>query len=340
MTLRWGTPYNDLMASPHKLFQDITAGKFKPAYYFFGAEDYRITEAEKFVARQFLPHLQLTTNYRRLDGKKIRTADLIAELSNFPMLGEKQVFVITDFQSYKPTEINRILALLNPPDPNRIVVFSSPSSKTPKKKSTFFTAVSAVTETVEFPRLTLQEATGQISTRLQKEGISIDPDALRHLTELVCGNKGALEAELAKLTNFKSKGESISLDDIKRVSAGYEVYNIFELADVVVAGQTPLVLKMIKSLLAEGTSPGTLTMLLGQHFVSLYLVKNGKRPLGRRDFLTYKFRQQAQKYDNYRLESIIITIAAADAQLRHQEFSPDMTLEMLAVELAGEKRQS
>lgn len=328
------------MASPHKLFQDITDGTFKPAYYFFGAEDYRITEAEKFVARQFLPHLQLTTNYRRLDGKKTRTADLIAELSNFPMLGEKQVFVITDFQSYKPTEINRILALLKPPDPNRIVVFSSPSSKTPKKSSAFFKAVSAVTESVEFPRLTVQEASGQISARLQKEGLSITPDALRHLTELVCGNKGALEGELAKLVNFKSKGESVSLDDIKQLSAGYEVFNIFELADKVVAGETPLVLKMIESLLAEGTSPGTLTSLLGQHFASLYLVKNGKKPLGRRDFLTYKFKQQAQKYDNQRLESIIITIAAADAQLRHQEFSPDTTLEMLAVDLSGGKNKS
>ena len=66
-----------------------------PAYYFFGTEDYRIVEAEKYVARQFLPDRQLVTNYRKIDGKKTSCSDLLAELSSLPMLGERQVFGVT-----------------------------------------------------------------------------------------------------------------------------------------------------------------------------------------------------------------------------------------------------
>ncbi len=326
------------MANPGTLFKDVSAGRFKPAYYFYGAEDYRIAEAEKFVARQFLPDLQRAANYRKIDARKAKVADLVAELSNLPMLGEKQVFVIGNFQSYRPKQVQQILALLTPADPNRIVIFTSPSSKMPKKTSAFFKSVSKCAEPVQFDRLTFQAVAGQISSVLKKEGIEITPEALKLFTELVDGNKGALDRELAKLVNFRQSGETVEVEDIHQVIAGHEVFGIFELADLVVAGETRKVLKMIRGLLAEGTTAVTLVTLLQQHFTSVYLVKNGKQPLGNRSFLTYKFKQQAQKYDSSRLEEIIIEIAAADARLRHQELKQEMVLEMLALTLAGENR--
>ncbi len=327
------------MPTPATLFKDITAGRFKPAYYFFGPEDYRIAEAEKFVAHQFLPNRQVTTNLYKIDGRRTKAGDLMAELSNFPMLGEKQVFIVRDFQSYKPTEVTRILGLLSPADPNRIIIFSSPSVRTPKRNSAFLNNVSRVAETIEFKKLTFEESAGQIRTRLEKEGISINPDALRMLAELLGGSRGAMEAEIGKLVNFKSSGETVEVEDIKKISAGYEVFSIFDLADYIVAGNTRKVLQMVRTLLSEGNSPATLTTLMQQHFTSLYLVKNGKSPLGKRGFLVHKFRQQSDRYANDRLEGIIIEIAAADSQLRHKGIKPETTLEMLAMTLAGENKQ-
>lgn len=325
------------MPTPATLFKDISAGRFKPVYYFFGTEDYRMAEAEKFVAGQFLPHRQMTTNFYKIDGKRTRAADLIAELSNLPMLGEKQVFIVRDFQSYKPTEIDQILKLLKPPDPNRIIILSSPSVRMPRRTSAFLKKITTLAETIEFKKMTPGETAGQIRARLQKEGVSIETDALNLLTELVAGSKGALEAELAKLINFKSSGETVTVDDVKNISAGYEVFGIFELADQVVAGRAKKVVQMVRNLLAEGNAATTLVALLQQHFTSLYLVKNGHSPLGRRAFMANRLRQQAQKYDHERLETIIVEIAQADARLRHRGIKPDATLEMLALSLTGEK---
>ncbi|MFQ5452657.1 MAG: DNA polymerase III subunit delta [Candidatus Zixiibacteriota bacterium] len=325
------------MAAPQKLFKDISAGKFKSAYYFYGSEDYRISEAVKFVAHQFLPDRQLSVNYRKIDAARTKTSDLITQLSTLPMLGEKQVFAITGFQSYKPTEIKKILSLVSPQDPNRIIIFTSPSSKTPKKSSAFIKTISQSAELVAFNRLTFKEAARQITTKLEKDKIKITSDALKLLTELLSGNRGALEAELTKLINYKNSGDTIEIEDIRLISSGFEVFNMFELADFVVAGQSTKVLQMIRSLISEGKSAAFLTTLLQQHFTSLYLVKNGKKPLGRRDFLIYKFRPQADKYSNHRLEEIIIEIAEADARLRQAGIKPETTLEVLALNLTRQK---
>ncbi len=290
------------------------------------------------MASQFLPNRLMGTNLYRIDARRTKAPDLMAELSNLPMLGEKQVFVVRDIQSYGANEISRVLKLLSPADPNRIIIFSTPSARTPRRNSSFFNSISKAAETIEFKKLSYQESSSIIQARLQKEGLTIAPEALRLLTELVAGSRGALEAELTKLVNYKGSGGKIDVADIKSVSAGYEVFGIFDLADQVVAGDAKKVFNMVRSLLAEGNSPATLIALMQQHFTSLYLVKNDKSPLGRRAFLTHKLRQQAEQYQSRRLEQIIIEIAAADVRLRHKGVKPEMTLEMLVMTLVGESK--
>ena len=324
------------MATPEKLSTDLKAGRFKPAYYFFGADDYRIAEAEKFVAQKFLPNRQLLTNYTRIDSKKTACGDLIAEFCNLPLLGERQVLAVRDFQKYKPTEIERILKPLSPPDPNRIIIFSSPSSRTPRKSSKFITTITRIAEVIEFGKLSPSDISRQITAKLKKQQLDIDPEARDLLTELLSGSRGGLESEINKLIDYKNSGDTVTIEDIKVISSGYEVYNIFSLADEIITGKTHAVLKMIKLLLSDGNSPVTIGTLLQQHFISLYLVKNGKRPLGNRNFLIPKFRSQASRYENYRLEEIIIEIATIDAEFRRQRIKQDMGLEMLVLNLTRE----
>lgn len=326
------------MASPKELLDSLNSGKHKSAYYFYGPEEYRLSEAQKFVARSFLPDKQLAINYRRIDGKKTRAENLIAELSNLPMLGERQVFAISDFQKYKPAERVRIYKLLTPNDPTRIVIFTSPPARAPKKSSAFIKEISKVAETVEFKKLTEAQVTAQVRGKFEKAGVTIEPEAVRILAHLIAGNRGALEGEVAKLVSFKGEDTTITVEDVKNVSSGYEIFNMFHLADQVVAGNSRQVLQMTKGLISEGIGPTVLATLLQQHFMSLYLVKNGKNPLGNRSWLVPQFRRQAEDYSNQRLESTIIRIAQLDADLRRTGMRPEMALEVLVIDLIGESK--
>jgi DNA polymerase-3 subunit delta len=321
--------------TPKELFAEVSSGKFKPLYYFFGTEDYRITEAEKFLASQFLPNRQLATNCRRIDGRKTKSADLIAELSIFPMLGERQVFIVSSFQSYKPSEITRILKQLHSDDPNRVVVLNSPSDKAPKKKSSFYKTMFAAAEVVEFKKLTPREMAAAVDRKFSSADLKIEDKARQLLIELIAGNRGALESETDKLLNYKagSGSETVTEEDIRKLTAGYQVYTIFELADHVVAGEARKALEQIRKLAAEGQSATGVLFHLGVHFISLYLVKNGKPLDSRRRFLTGRFRGQAARYENEQLEKMIIEIAETDAALRRSPPGPQTLLEALVLRL-------
>lgn len=321
------------MATPKALLKEIDSDRFKPAYYFYGAEDYRIVEATKYLVHKYLPDRQRITSYRRLDGGSCPARDLIAELSAIPMLGDKLIITVSNVQSYKPKELANILKMLQPPDPSRVVVFSSPSHKAPKKGSAIFKAMQkAEVELVEFAKLSRNEVMSQITGALKRGKLSIEPEALNLLTDMVAGNRGGLDTEVSKLVNFLEPEATVTSDDVRRVCSGYEVYNVFELADRLVEGRTDFVLKMLRTLIADGNHPILISTLLQQHFVSLYLVKNGKQPLGRRGWMLPRFKSQASRFSEPALEQILIDLAVADADLRRSPLSDEQVLEQLAIE--------
>ncbi len=324
------------MASPKQLHDDITTGKFKPVYYFYGSEDYRRSEAEKFVADHFLPDMQRSVNYHKIDSKRTSAAELAAALSNLPMLGERQVYVVRNFESYKPGEMEQLLGYIKPHDRNRVIILSTSSAKTPKKDSPFFKTIAGLAEPVEFRKQNSKETHSTIVTRLSKHKLAIEADALELLVGLVDGDRGGLESELNKLIDYKSEGGSITIDDIKKVCAGYQLFNIFELGDVIVEGNVQKVVRMVQALLGAGTSIDYLISLLQAHFISLYLVKNGKNPVGNRGFLIPKFRLQAKAYSNQQLEGMIIALAEADTEIRHQRFPKELVLETLTFKLSNQ----
>ncbi|MGH8015501.1 MAG: DNA polymerase III subunit delta, partial [Candidatus Zixiibacteriota bacterium] len=307
---------------------------FKPVYYFYGSEDYRRSEAEKFVAEHFLPAAQRSINYNRLDARNTSAAELAAALSNLPMLGEKEVYVVGSFESFKAKELEQLLPYIKSKDTNRVIILSSPSAKTPRKDSSFLKTVADFAELVEFRKLTASETQSSIKNRLVKHNILINDDALELLSGLVDGDKGGLESELNKLTDYKSEGEIVTVEDIRRISAGHEIFNIFDLGDVVIEARTQKILRMLNSLLGAGTSVDFLIFLLQQHFISLYLVKNGKSPVGKRGFLIYKFREQARNFSNQRLEQIILDLAQANTDLRYQNVPQTLVLETLTLKLS------
>jgi DNA polymerase III delta subunit len=323
------------MASAKELLEDIARGNFKSVYYFFGSQDYRRTEAEKYIADRFLPKLQRSINYYKIDSKKTSAAELASALSNLPMLGEKQVYVVGNFETYKQKEMEKLKPYISSKDANRIIILSTSSSKTPSKKSAFLKEVSEFAETVEFNKLTERETKGLIINRLAKFKVSIEENALELLVGLVDGDKGGLDGELSKLIDYKGEGGKITIDDIREVCSGHELFGIFDLGNVIVEKNQQKILKMLNSLLGGGTSADFLVLLLQQHFISLYLVKNGKQPVGNRGFLVSRFREQSRGYSNSQLEQIIVALAEANVDLRHQRLTEELILEELTINLSN-----
>ncbi|MCP4703079.1 MAG: DNA polymerase III subunit delta, partial [candidate division Zixibacteria bacterium] len=262
--------------TPSELGKELNKNKFQPVYYFYGSEDYRMKEAEKAIATRFLPKSLLKTNHTILSAKKQKLGDILSELSIFPMLGENQLFSITDIQNLKPKDIEKILKLMTPPDPNRIIIMSTPSAKLPRKNSKVLNLLNKKSSAVEFGRITGNMSAGKIKAMLDEKKIEIDFDALQMLVTLGGGNIGGLIREVDKLIDYIGDAGVIYKEDILAVCSDYQVFKIYELADQVAIRNLDRALDIVNSLLRKGETPAGLTFWLSEHFIDLYLVKNNK----------------------------------------------------------------
>lgn len=306
--------------SPSELSKELEKGKFRPVYYFYGEEDYRIKEAEKFLVGKFLPRPQQTTNHVILSAVKTRFDDLLTELSVVPMLGERQVFTINEAQSFSVGQVDKILALLEPPDPNRVVILTSPSARQPRKTTNIFKHLFKKTMAVEFSKLRRDSAERQILSRLRGEKIEIEPDALRLLADVSGGDFGGIVSEVNKLIDYAGEGGKIDVETVTTVCSDYQTFKVFELAARAAKGEFDRAMAVINSLLRKGERATAMLFWLGEHFIGLYLTQNRKK-YGKKD-TSWKYRGQMNQFDNIQLEKIIQLIADADLELR-DNIKPD-----------------
>jgi len=108
---------------------------------------------------------------------------------------------------------------------------------------------------------------------------------------------------------------------------------VFELANYVVAGNRGQVLNLIRRFLSEGSTPTGMLYFLGLHFISLYLVKAGKRLEPQRRWLESRFRSQANEFELSRLQQIISLIAETDSTLRRKRVVAELVLDQLVLQM-------
>ena len=164
--------------TPTQLFKEIDAGRFKPVYYFYGEEDYRKTEAARFIVNNFIPQQQRLLNHVKLSVDKVDFETVCNEIAAIPMIGERRCVQIDEVQRLKPTEQKRLYALLEAVVPGLLVILSSPAAHTPDRKSAFLRDVSKVAEAIKFDRLTTKDARTRITRSLRSSGFTYDAEAV------------------------------------------------------------------------------------------------------------------------------------------------------------------
>lgn len=326
--------------SPNELAKEIEAGKFRPVYYFFGSEDYRIKEAQRAVALKFLPKSQQTTNQTVLSAIKNKLEDIINELSMIPMLGERQLFIINNIESFSQAQIGKILSLINPPDPNRVLILISPSAKMPRKSTKLYKYLEQSATAVEFGKLGDEAARRRIRKMLEDNKISIEPAALDMIVLLTGGDLGGMIAETNKLIDFVGEGGKISTDEVAKVSSDYQAFKVFELAEHAAKGNYDKAMEIIEFLLGQGEKMSSLLFWVGEHFTGLYLAQNRKSSgSGGRD-MSWKYKGQMNLFGNDQLEDIISDIAKADYDLKTSQIKPErLIIEKLIYKICSENRK-
>jgi DNA polymerase-3 subunit delta len=322
--------------TPVDLIREIGLGKFRPVYYFYGDEDFRKREAIKYLLTNYLPQQLRLLNYTQLAIDKNDFETICREVATIPMLGERRLVVVDEIQKLKGDQQKRFFAFLANPNPETVVILTSPAARTPQYKSAFLTQVAKIAESIKFDPLTEDAAKGRISKVLENAGLTYDREALELLYQLTGEDFGGLTAELEKLTISMDQGGHVGLAEVKQLVSSHEEYTQFEVIDLITSGRRDKALLAYNDLVQKGMSPASFVTFLAGRMTDLLKIHTGKN-VDAKPFYVNNLRRQARSFAVSKVLAAFSLIADADRKIRRSEAASDVVVENLIRQISGQE---
>ncbi|KZE33246.1 DNA polymerase III subunit delta [Crenobacter luteus] len=144
--------------------------------------------------------------------------------------------------------------LAGAPPADTLTLVILPKLEKAQLSSKWFTALAAAAQVVEAKPVGRAELPGWIARRLKRQGQSLSAEALAFFADRVEGNLLAARQEVDKLALLFPAGE-IAFDDLRASVANVARFDVFQLSEAWLSGDSARVARMLDGLEAEGEAP-------------------------------------------------------------------------------------
>ena len=259
-----------------KLKNDLSAGTLGCAYIFYGEESYLREYYLVELRKALVPAGFEDFNYHKLEGKDLTVQALSEMAEAMPMLAERTLIVVTDYDLFKLNEEQRerMIAFLEDIPPYCCVVFVYDTlvykpNKTLKK---LCKAVSDHVEAVEFRAAENSDLISWIARRFKALGKEIDRQTAEYLIFTCGGLMTGLVPEITKIGTY-AKGKTITQKDIDAVADPVRSAEVFKLSDAVLQGDYDRAAGILGDLLKMQTEPIMILAALGSQLRRIYTAR-------------------------------------------------------------------
>jgi DNA polymerase-3 subunit delta len=211
--------------------------------------------------------------------------DVRASANNLSLFAERRIVEIR-MPTAKPgnTGSAAIVALLGNKDPDRVLVITAPKLDRDAQGSEWVRAVETHGALVQVWPVEVSRLTAWLRTRAKRLRLNVEDDALEIIAERTEGNLLAADQELQKLRMIV-RGDRVSAEDVLGSVADSARFDVFQLGECALAGDTARALRMLEGLRAEGVEPTLVLWSLSKSMRDLWgsvHSQGGGRPVWRR----------------------------------------------------------
>ena len=260
-----------------KLKTDLKEGNpLGNAYLFYGEESYLREYYLGEIRKRLIPAGFEEFNYHALEGKDLTAQSLTEMAEAMPMMAERTLIVVTDWDIYKLNEDQRerLIALLEDlPEYCCIVfVYDTVAYKQNKTMKKLCKAMDAHVTPIEFKAQDTSDLTAWIARRFKALGKQIDRQTAEYLIFLCGGLMTGLSQEIAKIGAY-AKGDTITQKDIDAVADPVLSAEIFKMTDAVSQSDYNKAAAILGDLLKMQEEPIVILAALGSQLRRLYTAR-------------------------------------------------------------------
>ena len=259
-----------------QLKKDIAAGTLGTVYIFHGEETYLREYYLDQTVKKLVPAGMEEFNYHKLEGKGLTVQTLSELVEAMPMLSERTVIQVVDFDIFKLNDEQRkaFAALLEdfPDYCCLIFVYDQLEYKPNRTMKTLCKALDAHATVVKFEAQSRSDLLNWVTRRFKAAGKTIDTQSAEHLL-FTCGSlMNGLIPEIGKIAAY-AKGSAVTKADIDAVAAPILEAQVFDMTAAISKGDYDRAAELLGTLLKLQEEPIMLLAVMGKELRKLYTAR-------------------------------------------------------------------
>ncbi len=210
-------------------------GKYALVYLLMGDEDYYIDLAAQFIMDNALKPEERDFNLDLVYAADVRAIDIVNMARQYPVMAERRVVVVREFQSLDGKEADDILtSYVKKPMPTTILVLCYKHGTLSGSKG-FLSEVRKIGVVMTSSRLYDDQLPPFVTDYMRDHGLTIEPQAIQMLCEHVGSDLTRMVSEMDKLRLLLPKQETVvKASFVEELTGVSKDYNNFELQDALV----------------------------------------------------------------------------------------------------------
>jgi DNA polymerase-3 subunit delta len=304
----------------------FTHGNLAPLYLLYGEETFLLDEAQRLLVESAITEADRAFNYDLVYGAETDAANVLALCSSFPVMAERRVVVVRDFDKLKDNR--RFKAYAEQPNPQATVLLICGSK--PNMSAHPYRALKQHAAWGEFKTLYANQMPSWVQRRAERMGYRLDARATQMLAEYVGTDLRAAISEIEKLATYAGGRKELTAEDVIAASGQTRDVNVFELQKALGEGRHTDAQTIAERLLQQaGNSRGEalkIVAVLTSYFTKLAKLSVCRaRSMSERDmaqragvspFFLKEYLHSLRLYDRRALDGALAALLAADFELK------------------------
>lgn len=301
-------------------------GTFSPLYLWYGEEDFLIDELIALLMERAVDASTRSFNLDVVSGSEQDARAIAALVSAYPMMGERRVVIVRDFDKIANKE--QLLGVIERPVPT--TCFACVSVK-PDFRQKVYKAFQANAVLVQCKPLYDDQVAPWIAARIRKLGKKVTPEACQLMQGYVSRSLREIQNEIDKLFIYVGEKADITADDVNQVVGMSKLWNIYELQRAVGMRDLARSLEIGQRMVEAGESPIYHIVMLTKYFQKLFVLpelaaRHRSEPglagaLGVNKFFLGEYLAASRRFSAGEVERCFAVLR--DADLRMKTSSPD-----------------
>ena len=334
-----------------ELKSQIKSKQIGRLYFFHGEETFLLQHYLEQIKKQLLDPLTESFNYHRLNNETFDLQTFADAVENLPMMADYTLVQVDEIDPFKLNETDRVrmAEILSDIPEYCTVIFTylTVTWKPDKRLKKLWEAVSTSGLDVEFEKQSQRDLVAWVTRHFAARKKRITTDLCVYLIDITGGTMTALKGEIEKICSF-SGAENIHKSDIDAVTEPVLDAVVFQMTDLLSAGQYTDALMKLQQLLKLQQEPLAILGAVGGHFrrisTARTLLDHGRNAselaklCSISEYPARKTMEAARKFRPEFCARAAQLILETDYQMKTSFDDNERLLELLLMQLAQEAR--